>query len=62
MKAVHLDILISDVDRPDRLEAVVAKVIRDGFILNSIKSEIGFDLKQTSSPSSEELDLVQKEK
>jgi organic hydroperoxide reductase OsmC/OhrA len=49
MKAVHLQIAISNVDRPDRLETIVAKVMRDGFILNSIKSELTWDLHQKSA-------------
>lgn len=45
MKSVHLDIYISGVERPDRIESVVAKTIKDGFILNSIKSELTYSLK-----------------
>lgn len=45
MKSVHLDISILDVDRPDRLPNIVAKSIRDGFILNSIRSELSYTLK-----------------
>lgn len=44
MKAIHLDIFITEADRPDRLDTIVAKTIRDGFILNSIKSEITYAL------------------
>ena len=44
MKSIALDITITDVDRPDRLEAIVAKVFRDGFILNSVKSELTYSL------------------
>ncbi len=32
------------VDRPDRIETIVAKTIKDGFILNSVKSEIKYNL------------------
>ena len=49
MSAVHLDIEFQGVDRPDRVEAIVAKAIRDGFIINSIKSEISYSLSYTSS-------------
>lgn len=45
MKSVHLDISIFDVDRPDRLQNIVAKSIRDGFVLNSIRSELSYTLK-----------------
>lgn len=44
MKTIDLEIRISDVDRPDRLESIVAKVINDGFILNSIKSKVSYTL------------------
>jgi organic hydroperoxide reductase OsmC/OhrA len=50
MKTIHLEISVSDADPAARLETIVAKTIRDGFILNSIKSEISYTLK--SSPSS----------
>ena len=40
MKTVHLDIEIRTEDRPHRIETIVAKTLRDGFILNSVKSEI----------------------
>lgn len=44
MKSIHLDTLFSGVDRPDRVETLVAKVIKDGFILNSIKSDLTYNL------------------
>jgi organic hydroperoxide reductase OsmC/OhrA len=46
MKSIALEINVADFDRPDRLEAIVAKVIRDGYILNSIKSDVTFSLSQ----------------
>jgi organic hydroperoxide reductase OsmC/OhrA len=46
MKSISLVIKISDVDRPERLESIVAKVMRDGFILNSVKSELSYKLIQ----------------
>ena len=49
MKSVHLDISVKDADRPDRLENIVSKTIRDGFILNSIRSDLTYQLQQTSS-------------
>jgi organic hydroperoxide reductase OsmC/OhrA len=48
MKAVHLDISISGIDRPDRLETVINKSIRDGFILNSLRSQVTFSVSQTN--------------
>ncbi len=45
MQKIDLDIVFSGVDRPERLDAIVAKTIRDGFILNSIKSEIEYTLR-----------------
>lgn len=44
MKAIHLDITILEVDRPDRINTLAAKTIKDGFILNSIKSDITYKL------------------
>jgi organic hydroperoxide reductase OsmC/OhrA len=44
MKSIAFVIKITGADRPDRLETIVAKVIRDGFILNSLKSEITYEL------------------
>lgn len=49
MKSVHLNISFSGVDRPDRVETLVAKVIKDGFILNSIKSDITYNLNIVTS-------------
>ncbi len=44
MKSVLLEIQIDGVDRPDRIETIVSKTIKDGFILNSVKSEISYKL------------------
>ena len=44
MKKVHLDIRFQGVDREDRARTLVEKVLKDGFILNSIKTEISYDL------------------
>lgn len=44
MKTVHLDIKVKGADRPDRVETLVAKTLRDGFILNSIKSDLSHSL------------------
>lgn len=44
MKSCHLNIEIQGADRPDRLETVVAKVFKDGFILNSVKTQITYGL------------------
>ena len=40
MKSVFLKITVHGSDRPERIETLVAKTIRDGFILNSVKTEI----------------------
>lgn len=40
MKTIYLDIQVSKAERPDRVESIVAKTLKDGFILNSLKSEI----------------------
>jgi organic hydroperoxide reductase OsmC/OhrA len=40
MKKVILNIQIQGTDRPERIETIVAKTLRDGFILNSVKTEI----------------------
>lgn len=44
MKKIHFEISLSGVDRPERIETVVSKTIKDGFILNSIKSEVTHSL------------------
>lgn len=44
MKTIDLHIKIFDADRPDRVETIVNKVFRDGFIINSVKSEIKYEL------------------
>ena len=45
MKTVMLHIKIDGSDRPDRIQTIVAKSLRDGFILNSVKTEIFHTLK-----------------
>lgn len=45
MKKAILEINLFGVDRPDRIETLVAKVFKDGFILNSVKTEIQHTLK-----------------
>lgn len=54
MKSVHLEIMVSGADRPDRLPTLVNKVARDGFILNSIRSNITFSLITPHSISTDE--------
>ncbi len=51
MKSISLQIKVVDADRPDRIETLVNKVFRDGFIINSVKTEITFKLElvQTSA-------------
>ncbi|MBC7467027.1 MAG: OsmC family protein [Bdellovibrio sp.] len=44
MKKALLSIEVHGVDRPDRIETIVAKTLRDGFILNSVKTEIQHEL------------------
>ncbi len=44
MKSCFLKIEITDCDRPDRVEMIAAKTFRDGFILNSVKTEISYEL------------------
>lgn len=44
MKKVVLDIQVNGCERPDRIQTLVAKVIRDGFILNSVKTDIQYTL------------------
>ncbi len=46
MKAIHLAIGISGVDRPERLGNLVSKALREGFIINSVKSEILYSLNE----------------
>ncbi len=46
MKSIHLDILLSGVDRPDRVETIIKKSIQDGFILNSLRSHITHSISQ----------------
>ena len=46
MKTIHLAIGISGADRPERLENLVSKALREGFIINSVKSEILYSLNE----------------
>ena len=48
MKNASLEIEISGADRPDRIENIVAKTFKDGFILNSVKTEITYSLRLLS--------------
>lgn len=50
MKTAVLDIEVFGVDRPDRIETIVAKTLREGFILNSVKTEILHSLRILESP------------
>ncbi len=45
MKSCKLNIEMSGVEKPDRVETLVAKVFRDGFILNSVKTQINYHLR-----------------
>jgi organic hydroperoxide reductase OsmC/OhrA len=49
-KKCFLDINIDGVEKSDRIQTLVTKVLRDGYILNSVKTEIEYQLKinQTS--------------
>ncbi len=47
MKKAFLKIKVQGSDRPDRIETLVAKTFRDGFILNSVKTEIQHSLEVT---------------
>ncbi len=58
MKTIDLNITVLDADRLDRIESIVAKSIRDGFILNSLKSEINYTLNLRTSPSVENTDQI----
>lgn len=49
MKTIHLEISVTGVQRPDRLENIVAKTIRDGFILNSMKTVVTYKLNSEAS-------------
>ena len=40
MKLCHLDIQVTGADRPDRVETLVQKALKSGFILNSVTTEI----------------------
>lgn len=49
MKTISLQIKIFDADRPDRIATLVSKVFRDGFIINSVKTGISYELEQLNS-------------
>jgi len=40
MKSIHLEIIIGQVERPERAEMIALKAMKEGFILNSLNSEI----------------------
>jgi organic hydroperoxide reductase OsmC/OhrA len=44
MEKCQLKVDLFGVNRPDRVQALVEKVFRDGFILNSVKTEISHQL------------------
>jgi organic hydroperoxide reductase OsmC/OhrA len=44
MKSINLKIQLQDADRPDRITTLVEKAIKTGFIINSVKSEIIYEL------------------
>lgn len=44
MKSIHLDISVFNSEKNDRFTTIIEKSIRDGFILNSIKSEISYSI------------------
>lgn len=44
MKSVDLEIQVYGAERPDRIETIVAKTVRDGFVLNSVKTKIDYKL------------------
>jgi len=46
MKSINLAIGISGADRPERLGTLVSKALREGFIINSVKSEILYSLNE----------------
>lgn len=50
MKTAVLEINIYGADRPDRVETIASKALRDGFILNSVKTEIQHSLHIFDSP------------
>lgn len=45
MKSIHLDISIGQVERPERASSIALKALKEGYILNSLKSEITHTLK-----------------
>jgi organic hydroperoxide reductase OsmC/OhrA len=44
MQRCHLYINVLGAEKPDRIKVLVEKVFRDGFILNSVKTEIHYNL------------------
>jgi organic hydroperoxide reductase OsmC/OhrA len=48
MSHIMLHILIQNGERPDRIEQLVLKTLRSGFILNSVKTKIEHTLKITN--------------
>jgi len=47
MKSINLKIQLQKPDRPDRMTNLVEKAIKTGFIINSVKTEINYDLEFT---------------
>lgn len=45
MKHCVLEVEVRGAEQPDRVGALIAKVMKDGFILNSVKTEIDYRLK-----------------
>lgn len=45
MSHMMMHIIIKNAERPDRIEPLVLKVLRSGFILNSVKTKIEHTLK-----------------
>ena len=55
MKSVFLNIEFDGADRPERIETLVTKTMRDGFILNSVKSDIRYELVVNGHPAQKTL-------
>lgn len=50
MTHCQLEIGVSGADRPDRIASLVAKAIKEGFILNSVKTKIDYQLQLEGAP------------
>ncbi|MBC7370062.1 MAG: OsmC family protein [Bdellovibrionaceae bacterium] len=44
MKTCFLNVIISGCERPDRIRGIAEKAFQSGFIINSVKTDIHFDL------------------